>query len=88
MLGVLKYHRGELRQMRQRYGAIFHKRDRLGLFLHRHHDVEAGFAQFGNGVLQGGIVNLDHPAPFGAAMRRPDERDAKDQRRGPIEALL
>ena len=36
--------------------------------LHRHHDVEAGGAHFGDGGLQLRIEHLDHAAPFGAAV--------------------
>ena len=65
-LEAFRQPRGIFRQMRQRHGAVFHEGDRLSLILHGHHDVEAGLAQFGDRGLQLGIIDLDHPAPFGA----------------------
>ncbi len=51
-------------QVLQRHGAVLDKGDRLGLVLHRHHDVQARGAQIGDGGLQAQLIDIDHPAPF------------------------
>ena len=53
---------GVVRQMRQFDGAVLDEGDRLPLLLHRHHDVEAGFAQFGDGALLPRIGDGHHAA--------------------------
>ena len=55
---------GVVGEMRQRHRAILDERDRLALLLHRHHDVEAGGAEIGDGGLQRRLDDLDHAAPF------------------------
>ena len=60
--------RGVVREMLKRHRAVLDERDRFALLLHRHHDVEAGGAHLGDGGLQGGIENVDHPAPARRAL--------------------
>ena len=55
---------GIVRQMRQRYGAVFNEGNRLALLLHGHHHVEAGGAEIGDRRLHGGFDHIDHAAPF------------------------
>ncbi len=51
---------GVVGEVLERHRAILNERDRLGVALHRHHDVEAGFAHLPDRFLAGRLVDLDH----------------------------
>ena len=53
---------GIVGEMIERHRAILDEGNRFALLLHRHHDVEAGGAHFGDRGLQLGIEHLDHAA--------------------------
>ncbi len=60
--------RGVIGQMLERHRAVLDEGNRLSLFFHRHHDVEAGGAKLGDRALQGGIEHFDDAAPLFSAL--------------------
>ena len=77
--------RGVIGEMLERHRAVLDEGDRFALLLHRHHDVEAGGAHFGDAGLQFRIEHLDDAAPFGAAFV-PGETEIADQLAEPFQA--
>ena len=71
--------RGVAGQMLKRHRAVLDEGDGFPRFLHRHHDVEAGCADFGDRGLQFRIEHLDNAAPARAAVV-PVEAEIADQR--------
>ncbi len=65
-------------EMLKRHSTVLDEGHGLPLVLHRHHDVEAGGAHLGDGGLQFGIQDLDHPAPLIARLV-PTETKIADQ---------
>ena len=51
---------GIVRQVLERHGGVLDEGDRFAVAFHRHHDVEARFAHFGDRSLERGLCGPDH----------------------------
>ena len=51
------------------HGAVLDERYRFALLLHRHHDIETGLAELGNGALKSIVGDGEHTAPTVPGLR-------------------